>query len=136
MNKTNWMAVVVFGGVVLLVVLIGMGFLAVLSGVYGGMGTAGRGGMMGSWCSWCGETGRFGSGLLGGVFGLILTPLGLLIPLGLLGLLIAGGIWLMRRMGSASAAVPRSRMCPNCGQPVRADWRNCPYCGELLEKEE
>jgi len=136
MGRINWTAVLVFGGVVLLVVLIGLGLLAMLSGVYGGMGTAGRGGMMGGWCPWCGWTGLFGSGGVGGLFGLVFTPMGLLIPLGLLGLLIAGGVWLVHNIASASAVVPPSRMCPNCGQPVQADWRNCPYCGEPLEKEE
>jgi len=119
---------------VLLVLLIGMSLLLVLFGTHGGMGMIGRGGMMGSWCPWCGGTGRFGSGLVGVLFGLVFTPLGLLIPLGLLGLLIAGGVWLVRNIGSASAVVPPSRMCPNCGQPVQADWRNCPYCGQPLKK--
>jgi len=136
MGRINWTQVLVFGLVVLVVFLVGISLLPMLfGGGYWGMGPGmtGRGGMMGGWCPWCGGTGQFGGGgLLGSLFGLLFTLLGLLIPIGLLGLLILGGVWLMRSIGSTTAAVPPSPTCRQCGQPVQADWRNCPYCGEEL----
>jgi len=136
MRRINWTAVLVFGSVVLLVPLIGIGLLLVLFGAQGGMGMIGRGGMMGSWSPWFGGTERFGSSCVGVLLSLIFTPLGLLIPLGLTGLLIAGGVWLVHIIAGASAVVSPSRVCSSCGQPVQADWRNCAHCGEALEKKD
>jgi len=128
MGRINWVQALVFGLVVLVVLLIGLSLLPMF---FGGWGMMGGGGMMGGWCPWCGGTGRLGGGgMLGGLFGLLFMLLGLLIPIGLLGLLILGGTWLVRNI--STTAVPPLPTCPNCGQPVQTDWRNCPYCGEEL----
>ncbi len=138
MTKVNWTRVAVFGGVVLLVFLIGVTLLPFLGqgygyGGYGPGGMMGRGGMMGGWCPWNGETGRFGGGgLMGGLFGLLFMLPGLLIPLGLLGLLIVGGVWLVRNLGGVTVPSASAKACPACGRPTEPDWRNCPYCGEEL----
>ena len=90
------MAVLVFVGVVLVVVLIGCGLLWVLSGAFGGImapGVTGRGGMMGGWCPWCGGTGVLSGGSLAG---LLIPVVIALAVVGLLGLLIAGVVWLVR----------------------------------------
>jgi hypothetical protein len=136
MNRINWTQVLVFGLVVLVVFLVGLSLLSMLfGGGYWGMGPGmmGRGGMMGGWCPWCGGTGQFGGGgLVGGLFGLLFMLLGLLIPIGLLGLLILGGVWLVRNISSTTTVAPPLPTCGECGRLVQADWRNCPYCGEEL----
>ena len=130
MGRINWTQVLVFGAVALVVFIIG---ITLLSFVFGGWGMMGGGGMMGDWWPWWGGTGRFGGGgLLGGLFGLMFTLLGLLVPIGLLGLLVVGGIWLVRNVGRVAAPPAPAKTCPGCDQPVQADWRNCPYCGEGL----
>jgi hypothetical protein len=55
-----------------------------------------------------------------------------LIPLSLLVLTVLGIIWLVRAVGGTVPAPSASRACPNCGEAVQADWRNCPYCGMAL----
>jgi len=137
MNRINWTQVLVFGLVVLVVLLLGLSLLPMF---FGGWGMMGRGGMLGGWCPWCGGTGRFGGGgLMGGLFGLIFSLLALLIPIGLLGLLIVGGVWLVRNVGRATAGAKKAvvmpapaKTCPSCGRPTEPDWQNCPYCGEEL----
>lgn len=62
-----------------------------------------------------------------------------LIWLGVLVLVVMGALALARAIGRpdqpASAAV-QAASCPNCGRPVQADWRLCPYCGQtLIEKQ-
>ena len=102
MSRINWTQVLIFGAVVLVVFVIGITFL---SFVFGGWGMMGSGGMMGGWWPWWGWTGRFGGGgLLGGIFGLGIALLRLLIPIGFLGLLVVGGIWLMCSVGGATAS--------------------------------
>ena len=132
MGRINWTQVLVFGAVVLVVFIIG---ITLLSFVFGGWGMMG-GGMMGGWCPWCGGTGRFGGGgLLGGLFGLIFNLLALLIPIGLLGLLVVGGVWLVRNVSRATTPPAPAETCPGCGRPTEPDWRNCPYCGAPLREE-
>lgn len=126
MNKVNWTQALVFGLVVLLVLIIGLSLLPMF---FSGWGMMGRG-MWGGWCPWCGGTWRFGGGWLGGLFGLLVMLLGLLIPISLLGLLIVGGVWLVRSVSRTTA--PPVKTCPGCGRPVQADWRHCPHCGEEL----
>lgn len=134
MSRINWTQVLVFGLVVLVVFLVGVSLLPMFFG--GGYWGMGRGGMMGGWCPWCGGTGQFGDGgLLGGLFGLLFTLLGLLIPIGLLGLLILGGVWLVRSMGGVTAPPAPAKTCPSCGQPTEHDWQNCPYCDASLREE-
>ncbi|MFB0536336.1 MAG: hypothetical protein ACETWR_15275 [Anaerolineae bacterium] len=138
MSRINWTQVLVFGLVVLVVFLVGLSLLPMLfGGGYWGMGPGmmGRGSVMGGWCPWCGGTGQFGDGgLLGGLFGLLFTLLGLLIPIGLLGLLILGGAWLVRSMGRVTAPPAPAKTCPGCGRPTEHDWQNCPYCGTSLRE--
>ncbi|MGD1995966.1 MAG: hypothetical protein PVH62_04250 [Anaerolineae bacterium] len=132
MNRINWTQVLVFGMVVLVVFLVGLTLLPTFFG--GGYWGMGRTGMMGGWCPWCGGTGRFGGGgMLGGLYSLTFTVLGLLIPIGLLGLLVVGGVWLVRSLSRAVPSAPiRTGACPNCDQPVELNWQNCPHCGEEL----
>lgn len=132
--RINWTQVLAFGLIALIVLLVGVSLLPMF---FGGWGMMGRGGgMMGGWCPWCGGTGRFGGGgLLGSFFGLIFTLLALLVPIGLLGLLIPGGIWLVRSMSGAAAPPAPAETCPGCGRPTEHDWRNCPYCGAPLREE-
>lgn len=122
MDRTNWAQVAVFALVVLLVFLIGASLLS-LGGSWGPGGMMGPG-MMGGW----------GFGLFGWLFML----LWLLFPLGLLVLLALGIVWLFRQMsgpsgqGGSPPQTPAGQACPNCGRPVQADWRHCPYCGQEL----
>ncbi|GEM_PF-759420 len=101
---------------------------------WGGYGGMGMGGMMGG--RWGGYAGMMGPGAAAwGPF----MFLGALIPLLLLALVVAGGVWLgmtlFRRAGqtpmSAPGAVPpaTAAQCPQCGQPVDPQWQVCPYCG-------
>ena len=55
--------------------------------------------------------------------------LGGLFTLGLLAFLVLGIIWLVRGLKTPKPAVG-THACANCGKPVQADWRNCPYCGK------
>ena len=131
--RINWTQVLAFGLIALIVLLVGVSLLPMF---FGGWGMMGRGGMMGGWCPWCGGTGRFGGGgLLGSFFGLIFTLLALLGPIGLLGLLIAGGIWVVRSMSGAATPPAPAETCPGCGRPTEHNWRNCPYCGAPLREE-
>jgi hypothetical protein len=128
--RINSTQVLVFGLVVLIVFLVGPSLLPMF---FGGWGMMGGVGMMGGWCPWCGGTGRFGGGgLMGGLFGPIFTLLSLLIPIGLLGLLILGGVWLVRNIGRPAAPPAPAKTCPSCGRLTEPGWRHCPYCGEEL----
>ena len=146
MSRINWIQVLVFGLVALVVFFIGVSLLPMLfGGGYWGMGPGmmGRGGTpalspvegMGGWCPWCGGTGQFGGGgLLGGLFGLLFMLLGLLIPIGLLALLVVGIVWLVRSMGGVTAPPAPVKTCPSCGRTTEHDWQNCPYCGAPLRE--
>jgi len=128
MSRINWTQVLVFGLVVLLVLVIGLSLLPMF---FGGWGMMGRGGTWGGWCPWCGGAGRFGGGgMMGGFVGLLFMLLGLLIPIGLLGLLILGAAWLVRNIGRTT--VPPAKTCPGCGRPTEPGWRHCPHCGKEL----
>jgi len=71
-------------------------------------------------------------------FGWLGMILSLFIPLGLLALLVAGGVWLVRAVSTNGSmftpAKPVMNVCPNCGRNVQIDWRNCPYCSTVLEE--
>jgi len=124
MNKVNWTQVGVFAVVALLVFLIGVSLLGGLTGY--GMMRGGRYGMMGP-----GMMGGWGFGPFAWLFMLM----GLLFPVGVLVLLVLGIVWLFRRVSEPSgptSQAPAGPTCSNCGRPVQADWRLCPYCGQAL----
>jgi hypothetical protein len=111
-------------GVALVSFLIAMPF-------FGGFGRMGFGcgpyNMMGRGMGW--EPGMMGGwGLFGGFTMLFM----LLIPLGFIALLVAGGVVLVRTLSTPRTAVPASTTCPNCGRLSQADWTTCPYCGKAL----
>lgn len=138
MTKINWTQVAVFGGVVLLVFLIGISLLSFFGQGYGyggwGPGWMMGPGMMGS----RGPGWTMGYGYGGGALGWLFSLLGLIFPLGFLALLILGGVWLFRQVSQPqvpSAGRPDAQpgqTCPNCNQAVQADWQLCPYCGQGL----
>ncbi len=72
-------------------------------------------------------------------FGWIGMLFGMLIPGGLFVLLVVGGIWVLTLLAIYNRPVNpplqnvATRNCPNCGKPVQADWKACPYCGTALE---
>ena len=123
--KVNWTVVAVFGIVVLFVFLIGISVL----GGFGGYGGYGRGwGMMGP-----GMMGNWGFAPFGWIGMLLMW----LVPTGFFVLVALGIVWLVRVVSKTGSnqqppAAP-AKTCPNCHQPVQADWRNCPYCGTALE---
>jgi hypothetical protein len=128
MNRVNWTQVGIFAIVVLLVFLIGISLLG--SFRFYGYGMAGsRHGMMGP-----GMMGSNGWGFpLFGWLGMLLMWI---VPLGFLGLLVAGIFWLVRAAGGASGAGLQTPSvvgtCSDCGRPTQVDWQNCPYCGGSL----
>lgn len=69
-----------------------------------------------------------------GIFGLLLM---LIVPLGVLGLLVAGTILLVRAIQKPDQVANRHQLdhCPNCGKSVKSDWQVCPYCGQSLGGE-
>ena len=124
--KVNWVAVLILGVAALFVLMLGASLLS-------GFGGYGRYGGYGGW-------GMMGPGMMGGwgfaPFGWAGMPLMWLLPLGFLALLVLGVAWLVRavsRAGSGQPPVVPARTCANCHRPVQADWRNCPYCGTVLE---
>ena len=130
MRDINWVQVLVFALVMIVVFLLGIGVLFLFLGggrVIKKSDMIGTGGMR--WCPWCGGTGRFGGGLLGTVLGLTLNCL---VPLGVFVLLVFAGIWLVRNVGQGGPAT--SLVCPRCARPLDADWEHCPYCGEGLQR--
>lgn len=72
-----------------------------------------------------------------GVWGwLAMIPM-LLIPIGLLILTIAGGVWLGNTLSSRednnlTNNKAQTITCDECGEPAAADWNTCPYCGGSL----
>jgi hypothetical protein len=54
-----------------------------------------------------------------------------LFSLGFLALLVLGIVWLVRSLRTPKP-VEAVQPCGNCGKPVQAEWRNCPYCGKKL----
>jgi hypothetical protein len=131
MTKINWTQVAVFGGVALLVFLIGTSVLSFFGQGYG-YGGWGSGGMMGpgmmSGRGPGGMMGGYGSGLFGWLFMLPMC----LFPLGLLVLLVVGIVWLVRAVSSAQPAAPVTKVCPECHSAVQAGWKACPHCGATL----
>ena len=128
MNKVNWTQVGIFTIVALLVFLIGIGLLGSFR-FYGYDMASSRHGMMGP-----GMMGISGWGFP--VFGWLGMLLMWIVPLGFLGLLVAGIVWLVRAAGGVSGAglqTPSAAgTCSDCGHLFQADWRHCPSCGGSL----
>lgn len=121
MKTWQWVAIIIVAVVALLVgAALGPLFLwGGGSGYQGMMGGYGRG-MMGGW-------GFAPFGWIGMIF-MWLFPLGYLV------LLVLGIVWLVRAVSRPMSQPPvaLNKTCPNCKQPVQADWRNCPHCGTAL----
>ena len=136
MTTSKWFKWLVIGGISLVILGIGANLLSPV--IYGRSGN-----WMyddcGMWGGWGMMDGWGGSGMMGyRPFGWLGMLLGLLIPLGFIALLVAGGIWLIRAVTSNGSAFARAKTavnaCPSCGQNVRVDWRNCPYCGATIDQ--
>lgn len=84
-------------------------------------------GMMGGCCS--GVPYMMG-GWMGMGFGF-----GWLIPLLLLGFVIALGVWVGSSLNKQNQSRQKSA-CPNCAKSVDADWETCPYCSTALSTKD
>lgn len=116
MNRINRSAVVAFGIVVLVTLVVGTGLMGGGWG-YGGWGMMGPGVM------------TFGP------LGWLLMPLMWLVPIGLIVLTVLGIGWVVGAVGGGTSApwpAAPARACPSCGRGVQADWRVCPHCGAAL----
>lgn len=82
-------------------------------------------------------------GGLGGMRGGMMLPRNsIMLPLGtvllcmlslvLFGLSIGGIAWVIGSRTKPEAPDLSHKSCPNCGRPVQADWRVCPYCETTL----
>lgn len=68
-------------------------------------------------------------------FGWLGMRFGLLFPLGLLVLLVAGGVWLLQAITSnqmSRSTAQTSPTCPHCDKPIQPEWRICPFCETSL----
>ena len=136
MTKTNWAKGAVFVVVVLLV--LGLGFVS-LVGLFGVWGPGMMGGrapsMMGPGMMGGRGSGMMGYGYGGGALGWFFSLFSMVF---LLGLLVLGGAWLVRRVSQPlgpSAGRPGTRLgqtCPSCNRAIQADWQLCAYCGQGL----
>ena len=72
--------------------------------------------------------GFFGSGLLA-IVGIALRCV---LPLLLVGGIIAVFVLLLRRHPAATPAPSTAKVCSACKKPVEAEWVACPYCGQKL----
>ena len=59
---------------------------------------------------------------------------GWIIPIAILILVIAAGVWLGNTLSSRSKTYssPLVNTCSNCKKPTNADWKTCPYCSTSL----
>ncbi len=118
MKAWHWLIVVV----ALVALLAGVAVIPFFAGRFGLLG--GYRGMMG-----LGRAGMMAYGPLAWV-GILM----ILFRLGTLVLIVLGVVWLVSTLSRPATLAPivATRPCPNCGRPVQADWRNCPYCGTAL----
>ncbi len=65
-----------------------------------------------------------GYGMMGGGY----MTFGWLIPILIMILVIAAGVWLGNTLSSRTVM----RTCPNCSKPIKADWKTCPHCSTSL----
>jgi hypothetical protein len=121
MKRLSWIAIAVFGLIVLLVFVAGTSLLG------RGRGCSGSWGMMEPWMRG-GTPGAWGFGSMGWL-GMIFMWL---VPIGIFALAVGGIVWLTRELNGSSPAIVES-VCPGCGRDVHADWLNCPFCGSTLK---
>jgi uncharacterized membrane protein len=119
MNRVNWLAITVFGFIVVIVFLVGLS-------LFGGWG-------YGNW-------GMMGPGMMGGwgygTFSWIGMIFMWLIPISFLVLTVLGIVWLVKAItGGVNRSTLPSQSCPGCGKTVQMNWNNCPYCGTVLSHE-
>jgi uncharacterized membrane protein len=79
-----------------------------------------------------------GYGMMGpGMMGYGMIGFGWLIPVIVLILVIATGVWLGNVFtGRKTHHQPHSdATCPKCSKPIEADWKTCPHCSESLSKK-
>ncbi|HEX9028120.1 MAG TPA: zinc ribbon domain-containing protein [Anaerolineales bacterium] len=120
-----------------LIVVLGSGLIFFSRGFGGMMGGYGYG-MMGRGFGYHSPFGFFGSALF------MLIPIGFVILLVLFGAWVVTSLLKQRKPAVAGPAAVVSEVpapapapvvqatCSNCGKPVQADWKNCPYCGNAL----
>ena len=126
--KSTWKWVALFLGVFIVAFLgalllfsgNGYGWMPIIRGCADGVGMWGgyRGQHM------LGSFGFFGGWLM--MFGM------LIIPLVLIGILVLGGVALVKGLIKPQSPMVAVRSCANCGKVVQTDWANCPFCGKPL----
>ena len=74
--------------------------------------------------------GMMGPGMMGsGMFGF-----GWIIPIIIVIIVIASGVWLGNFLSSRGQYhSANENICPNCSKHVESDWKTCPYCSEPLK---
>ena len=90
----------------------------------------------GGWQGMMGPNHMTGGGPMMGGFGTMsVFGIGmLLVPLLFIGLVVLGVVWLVRSVATPGAPQPpaASVFCADCGKPLQAGWKACPYCGEKV----
>ena len=71
-----------------------------------------------------------GYGMMGGGW----MAFGWIIPILILILIVAVGVWLGNTLSNRNFArtTTSSGACSNCSKPANADWKTCPYCSTAL----
>ena len=74
--------------------------------------------------------GMKGPGMMGsGMYGF-----GWIIPVIIVILVIACGVWLGNYLSSRGHHYSaKENNCPNCSKHIESDWKTCPYCSESLK---
>jgi|GEM_PF-614793 len=76
-----------------------------------------------------------GTPMMGGFGTMGLFGLGMwLVPLLFIGLVVFGAVWLVKSVATPAAGqlLAAGPHCANCGQPLQANWKACPHCGEKV----
>ena len=69
-----------------------------------------------------------------GMMGYGMIGFGWIIPIILLILVIAAGVWLGNLISTRGIqqSAHQNDVCKKCSEPVEANWNTCPYCSEPL----